>query len=95
MIKMIMDSSDATSPSESDDAADEEDTTLATALRAELERCRLPLRDFSPLPDDRQGYARSDRPSECLSIAHERLPVIASVRLVMHLTNRRSPVRAS
>jgi hypothetical protein len=57
----------------------------AAALKDELERCRLPLRDFSPLPDDRQGFASSDRPSDQCQVPREHLPVIALVRLVMRL----------
>ena len=67
------------------DADDPDDEALAAALSDELERCRLPLRDFSPLPDDRAGFARSGRPSSCLQIDRDRLPVVASVRLVMRL----------
>ena len=57
----------------------------AAALKDELERCRLPLRDFSPLPYYRQGFARSGRPSDQCQVPRERLPVIALVRLVMRL----------
>ena len=43
----------------------------ANHLQDEVERCRLPLRDFSSLPDDRQGFARpADRPSAFLSLVN-------------------------
>ena len=67
------------------DTDDSHDEALPAALRDELERCRRSVADFSRLPDDRAGFARSGRPSSCLPIDRDRLPVVASVRLVMRL----------
>jgi hypothetical protein len=79
-----MNSSEVSSSLESSEEVAEE-AAFEDALKDELERCRLPLRDFSPLVEHRRGFARSDRPSERIPIARERLPVIASVQLVMRL----------
>ncbi|MGH3899632.1 MAG: hypothetical protein ACRDTA_15595 [Pseudonocardiaceae bacterium] len=57
----------------------------AGALRAALNRCRQPLRDLVPAPQDNEGFARSRRPAVKIKVPPERLPVLLSVALVMSL----------
>jgi hypothetical protein len=61
---------------------------LSAELEVELARCRRPLRDFGPAPADHPGFARSDLEAARVSIPAGRLPVIASLHLVMNLLIR-------
>jgi hypothetical protein len=63
----------------------DEESDVADALRAALDRCRRPLRDLMPVPQDTEGFARSDRPAVRVEIPREQLPVPHSVALVMSL----------
>ena len=63
----------------------EESPEISAELEAELTRCRLPLRDFGPAPSDHPGFARSDLEAAKITIPADRLPVIASLHLVMRL----------
>lgn len=63
----------------------DEENDGADALRAALNRCRQPLRDLVPAPQDNEGFARSGRPAVRVAVPRERLPVPHSVALVMYL----------
>jgi hypothetical protein len=63
----------------------DEENDGADALRAALNRCRQPLRDLMPAPQDNEGFARSRRPAVPVAVPPERLPVPHSVALVMSL----------
>lgn len=58
---------------------------MSATLRAELDRCRMPLRDFAAAPDGHPGFAYSDLAAVRMPVEPDRLPVIASLRLIMRL----------
>jgi len=58
---------------------------MSAELQAELDRCRPPLRDFGPAPDGHPGFAYSKLAAARVAVERDRLPVIASLHLIMRL----------
>ena len=58
---------------------------ISSELRAELDRCRPPLRDFGPLPENHPGFVYSQLTAARFEVARDRLPVIAALHLIMRL----------
>jgi hypothetical protein len=58
---------------------------MSPELQAELDRCRPPLRDFGPAPDGHPGFAYSKLAAVRVAVERDRLPVIASLHLIMRL----------
>jgi hypothetical protein len=58
---------------------------ISAELQAELNRCRPPLRDFGPAPDGHPGFAYSNLAAVRVAVERGRLPVIASLHLIMRL----------
>lgn len=58
---------------------------MSTELQAELDRCRPPLRDFGQAPDGHPGFAYSKLAAVRVAVERDRLPVIASLHLIMRL----------
>jgi hypothetical protein len=62
-----------------------EDPNISAGLQAELDRCKLPLRDFGLAPDGHPGFAYSKLESAQFAVDRGRLPVVAAVHLIMRL----------
>ena len=58
---------------------------MSAGLQAELDRCRPPLRDFGPVPGGHPGFAYSKLGAVRVAVDRDRLPVIASLHLIMRL----------
>lgn len=82
-MKPIM--TDADKPQDATADESKESPEISAEFEAELARCRLPLRDFGPAPSGHPGFARSDLEAAKVKIPADRLPVIASLHLVMRL----------
>jgi hypothetical protein len=63
----------------------EESPGISAELQAELDRCRPPLRDFGPALRGHPGFAYSKLAAVRVDVERDRLPVIASVHLIMRL----------
>jgi hypothetical protein len=60
-----------------------EEDSVSAAIRAELDRCRPPLRDFGSGPEGHPGFARSDLNAHKYLIEPGRLPVIGALHIIM------------
>jgi hypothetical protein len=58
---------------------------VSVTLQMELDRCRTPLRDFAAAPDGHPGFAYSGLIAVRMPVEPDRLPVIASLPLIMRL----------
>jgi hypothetical protein len=72
-------------PQDSATGESEEPPEISAEFEAELARCRRPLRDFGTVSGSHSGFARSDLEAAKITIPADRLPVIASLHLVMRL----------
>ena len=81
---MNEDTSPEVGPEGQEEAFTQEETAeMSAGIRAELDRCRPPLRDFGPAPSDHPGFARSDLHAHRYKVGADRLPLVGALHLII------------